>query len=94
MIPFVLSLSKHVRKLTLRQAQGERRMVQNIISDNVYCRITNKEVTTMKKLIFLLAVSILLVMACSSSTDPTEKYFEPVEEQYKIIEVPIITEVE
>ena len=48
----------------------------------------------MKKLIFLLAVSIILVMACSSSTDPTDKYFEPVEEQYKIIEVPIITEVD
>lgn len=48
----------------------------------------------MKKLIFLLTVSIILVMACSSSTDPADKYFEPVEEQYKIIEVPIITEVE
>ena len=48
----------------------------------------------MKKLFFLLAVSIVLVMACSSSTDPTEEYFEPVDEQYKIIEVPIITEVD
>jgi hypothetical protein len=48
----------------------------------------------MKKVLFLLGLSIIFVMACSSSTDPTEKYFEPVEEKYKIIEVPIITEVD
>jgi hypothetical protein len=48
----------------------------------------------MKKFFFLLGVSIVLVMACSSSIDNTDKYFEPVEEQYKIIEVPIINEVD
>jgi hypothetical protein len=54
---------------------------------------TDKEVKTMKKVFFFLGVLIVLMMACSSSTDNTDKYFEPVEEQYKIIEVPIISEV-
>jgi len=48
----------------------------------------------MKKLFFLLGLSIVLVIACSSPTGNADKYFEPVEEKYKIIEVPIINEVD
>ncbi len=47
----------------------------------------------MKKLLFLLGVALALIIACSSSTDPADEYFEPVEERYKIIEVPIINEI-
>jgi outer membrane protein assembly factor BamD (BamD/ComL family) len=46
----------------------------------------------MKKLLFLFIMIILLVLACDSSTDSADEYFEPVEDKYKQIEVPIITE--
>lgn len=47
----------------------------------------------MKRLFMLIFVSIALVLACSSSTDNSEDLWEPVEEQYKTIQVPIINDV-
>jgi hypothetical protein len=47
----------------------------------------------MKKFLVLVCVSIALVLACSSSTSDSEDLWEPVEEQYKTIQVPIINDI-
>lgn len=48
----------------------------------------------MRKILFLSIVAVLFVFACGSSTDNADKYFEPVEEKYKTIEVPIIYDID
>ena len=48
----------------------------------------------MKKLIYLLAAATLLLATCDSSskTNAAEKYYEPVDDQWLSIEIPLVTE--
>lgn len=47
-----------------------------------------------RKMCVLIGVTLLLVLACSSPTDPSDDDFARLAEEYKTITIPLVTQVD
>jgi uncharacterized protein YcfL len=48
----------------------------------------------MRKMFMLIGVTLLLLLGCSSPTDPSDDAFKQLAEEYKTITIPLVATVE